>query len=190
MFGTSGKSGLALSGQERDPTAPSHRGWSSEELKFLIAHLTNYLTRTSNTSGLVKNAQQRPFFSEEAETSSAPPEASADLLQEHHPRKLHNRVVVRTAQCIVGMLLPHLDEIYTNRLRKKATDSTHPGHQLLPSGKRFRTIKSCTNRLRNGFFPRAVASITPATPPTAPSMTINQTDRHTCILHCLLHISV
>ncbi|XP_072884908.1 uncharacterized protein [Hemitrygon akajei] len=66
------------------------------------------------------------------------------------------------------MELPGLDTIYSSRLRRKAIsitrDTTHPGHSLsdpLPSSKRFRTLKARTNRLRNSFYPRAVASITP-----------------------------
>lgn len=79
--------------------------------------------------------------------------------------------VVKTAQRIVGTELPNLDTVYASHLHKKASniskDPTHPGHSLfvpLPSGKRYRAIKARTNRLKNSFFPRAVASITPYTP--------------------------
>ena len=53
------------------------------------------------------------------------------------------------------------------KARSVSTDKTHPGHTLfvpLPSGKRYRTLQARTTRLRNSFFPRAVASITPSTP--------------------------
>ena len=39
-------------------------------------------------------------------------------------------------------------------------DITHPGRhlfQLLPSGRRYRSIRTRTNRLKNSFFPKAVA---------------------------------
>ncbi|XP_059829769.1 uncharacterized protein LOC132396204 isoform X1 [Hypanus sabinus] len=76
--------------------------------------------------------------------------------------------VVKAAQRFVRMELPGLDTIYSSRLRRKAIsitrDTTHPGHSLfdpLPFSKRFRTLKTRTNRLRNNFDPRAVASIVP-----------------------------
>lgn len=59
----------------------------------------------------------------------------------------------RVDQRIVCTELPKLDSVYSNRIIKKAhnihRDCTHPGHFLfkpLPSGKRFRTIKTKTKR--------------------------------------------
>ncbi len=76
--------------------------------------------------------------------------------------------IVKSAQRIVGTKLPDLDSIYASRLYKKASniikDSTHPGNRLfepLPSGKRYRAIRTRTNRRRNSFIPRAVVCITP-----------------------------
>ncbi len=76
--------------------------------------------------------------------------------------------IVKSAQRIVGTKLPDLDNIYASRLYRKASniikDSTHPSHRLfesLPSGQRYRAVITRTNRLRNSFFPRAVACITP-----------------------------
>ncbi len=76
--------------------------------------------------------------------------------------------IVKSAQRIVGTKLPDLDSIYPSSLYRKASniikDSTHPGHRLfepLPSGKRYRAIRTRTNRLRNSFFSRAIACITP-----------------------------
>ncbi|KAI4899764.1 hypothetical protein NFI96_004022 [Prochilodus magdalenae] len=64
--------------------------------------------------------------------------------------------VVRTAQYITGVPLPNLLDLYTSRClrktRKILKDSTHPSHCLfpqLPSGRRFRSIKSRTSRLRD-----------------------------------------
>ncbi len=68
--------------------------------------------------------------------------------------------VVRTARHIVGGELPSLQDIYTRRCTRKARriikDSSHPSHRLLsllPSGRRFRSIRSRTSRLRDSFFP-------------------------------------
>ncbi len=64
---------------------------------------------------------------------------------------------------IVGGELPSLQDIYTRRCTRKARriikDSSHPSHRLLsllPSGRRFRSIRSRTSRLRDSFFPQAI----------------------------------
>ncbi len=66
--------------------------------------------------------------------------------------------VVRTARHIVGGELPSLQDIYTRRCTRKAwriiKDSSHPSHRLLsllPSGRRFRSIRSRTSRLRDSY---------------------------------------
>ncbi len=71
--------------------------------------------------------------------------------------------VMRTARHIVGGELPSLQDIYTRRCIRKARriikDSSHPSHSLLsllPSGRRFRSIRSRTSRLRDSFFPQAI----------------------------------
>ncbi len=71
--------------------------------------------------------------------------------------------VVRTALHIVGGDLPSLQDIYTRRCTRKARriikDSSHPSHRLLsllPSGRRLRSIRSRTSRLRDSFFPQAI----------------------------------
>ncbi len=74
--------------------------------------------------------------------------------------------VVSAAERVIGTLLPILSDIYTDWLQKKARhilkDPTHPGHHLfspLPSGRRYRLIKSRTNRLKYSFFPQAVRGL-------------------------------
>ncbi len=71
--------------------------------------------------------------------------------------------VVRTARHIVGGELPSLQDICTRRCTRKARriikDSSHPSHSLLsllPSGRRLRSIRSRTSRLRDSFFPQAI----------------------------------
>ncbi len=73
------------------------------------------------------------------------------------------KVVVRTARHIVGGELPSLQDIYTRRCIRKARRITknfsHPSHRLLsllPSGRRLRSIRSRTRRLRDSFFPQAM----------------------------------
>ncbi len=71
--------------------------------------------------------------------------------------------VVRLAERISGSALPSLQDIYLKRCKSRAAkilkDSTHPGNHLfclLPSGKRFRSMKAKTERLRRSFFPQAI----------------------------------
>ncbi len=68
--------------------------------------------------------------------------------------------VARTACHIVGGELPSLQDIYTRQCMRKAwriiSDSSHSSHglfSLLPSGRRLRSIRTCTSRLRDSFFP-------------------------------------
>ncbi len=76
---------------------------------------------------------------------------------------LYLQRVVRTARHIVGGELPSLQDIYTRGCTRKARriikDSSHPSHRLLsllPSGRRLRSIRSRTSRLRDSFFPQAI----------------------------------
>ncbi|KAK0134730.1 hypothetical protein N1851_029619 [Merluccius polli] len=71
--------------------------------------------------------------------------------------------VANIAQKIIGCPLPSLSTIYNSRCLSRARnilkDTTHPGFHLfnlLPSGRRFRSIRARTNRLRDSFFPIAV----------------------------------
>ena len=70
---------------------------------------------------------------------------------------------VRSAEMIIGAKLTTIQDPYTSRVRKWAgkitADPSHPGHilfQLLPSGRRYRTLYTKTTRHRNSFFPLAV----------------------------------
>ena len=71
--------------------------------------------------------------------------------------------VVRTAGRTVGCELPSLDQLYTDRTvarcAKIISDPSHPAHHLfqrLPSERQYRTIRACTSRFRDSFFPRAM----------------------------------
>ncbi|KAI4896218.1 hypothetical protein NFI96_025832, partial [Prochilodus magdalenae] len=156
-----------------------------EKVKFLGVHITNHLTRSSNTSYLCMRAQQRLYFLRKLKQAQLPQKllvnfyhSTIESILSHcmivwyssctvsERKDLHR--VVKVAGRIIGTDLPSLDSVYTSRLKKKASsisrDATHPGHclfDLLPSGKRYRAIRTKTNRLRNSFFPRAVVSTTP-----------------------------
>ncbi len=71
--------------------------------------------------------------------------------------------VVRTVRHTVGGELSTLQDIYIRRCMRKArriiSDTNHPSHglfSLLPSGRRLRSIRSRTSRLRDSFFPQTI----------------------------------
>ncbi len=69
--------------------------------------------------------------------------------------------VVRTARHIVGSEFPSLQDFYTKRCITKTRriikdSSSHSLLSLLPSGRRLRSIRSHTSRLRDIFFPQAI----------------------------------
>lgn len=91
----------------------------------------------------------------------------------------------------MGWNSPNLDTICASQLREKASsiirNSTHPGHslfELLPSSKWFRTIRSCTNRQRNSFFPRAVLPLPAQSQNKLQELWVHthtlRTETHTC----------
>ncbi|KAM9816508.1 uncharacterized protein ACBT44_010817 isoform 1-T1 [Syngnathus typhle] len=71
---------------------------------------------------------------------------------------------IRTAEKIIGINLPSIQDLYLSRTRNRArnisTDPSHPGcslFELLPSGRRYRARYAKTSRHRDSFFPQAVA---------------------------------
>ena len=71
--------------------------------------------------------------------------------------------VVKAAHHITRTELPSMEDLYTQRCRKNNNriikDPHHPSNklfQLLPSGRRYRSIRSRTTRLRDSFIPRAI----------------------------------
>ena len=67
--------------------------------------------------------------------------------------------VVKTASTVIGRDLPSLESLFQQRLLGRAIlishDSSHPANDLfdpLPSSRRFRSIKTRTNRFSSAFF--------------------------------------
>ncbi len=120
------------------------------------------------------SASLLPEKAEEVWNEPQNPQVLLHLHCGEHPDRLYHRLVwkqhrcflqrvVRTARHIVGGELPSLQDIYTRRCTRKARriikDSSHPSHRLLsllPSGRRLRSIRSRTSRLRDSFFPQAI----------------------------------
>ncbi|KAI3374360.1 hypothetical protein L3Q82_005961 [Scortum barcoo] len=131
--------------------------------KFLGVHISDDLSWTTNTASLAKKAQQRLYFLRKLKRASAPPPIMTTFYRGTIESILttcitvwggsytvHNRKalqhIVRTAERIIGVPLPSLQDLYTTRLTRKATtivnDASHPAHSLfslLPSGKRGAT---------------------------------------------------
>ena len=151
-----------------------------QSFKFLGVHISADLTWTTNTSALVKKAQQRLHFlrvlkKEQLSTSLLVTfyRSTIESLLTYAVSVWHSSCTVadrkrlqrvtNTAQKIIGNPLPSLTDIYNSRCLNRAKsiikDTTHPGShlfKLLPSGRRYRSIPARTNRLRDSFFPKAV----------------------------------
>ncbi len=130
--------------------------------KFLGVHITEDLTWSAHTDAVLKKSHQRLFFLRQLRKFGMSP----SILRSFHTCTVESKAlqrVVRTARHIVGGELPSLQDIYTRRCIRKArriiNESSHPSHRLfslLPSGRRLRSIRSCTSRLRDSFFPEAI----------------------------------
>ncbi|XP_051507888.1 uncharacterized protein LOC127414139 [Myxocyprinus asiaticus] len=148
--------------------------------KFLGVHITEELTWSIHTEAVVKKAHQRLFFLRRLRkfgmnrhiltrfyTCTVESILTGCITAWYDNSFALNRKalqrVVRTARHIIGGELPSLQEIYTRRCVKKARriirDSSHPSHglfSLLPSGRRYRSIRTRTSRLYDSFFPQAI----------------------------------
>lgn len=144
----------------------------SEDLKWM-----------SNTTATVKKAQQRLYFLRILKRNNL----SSELLKSFYhcciesvltycitawyvnctdkDRKSLSQVI-RSAERIIGLSLPPLDDIFRTRCLRRACgilkDETHPANHLftlLPSGRRYRATTARTSRLQNSFIPRAITEL-------------------------------
>ncbi len=155
--------------------------WSgSAGIKFLGVNITEDLTWTIHTQSVMRKAHQRLFFLRRLKKLGL----SSKILRQIYICSLESILtgcitagygnctalkwkalqrIVQTAQDIVGGELPSLEDIYTQRCVRKARkiirDSCHPSHELfllLPSGRRYRSIRTRTSRTRDSFFSQAI----------------------------------
>ncbi len=137
--------------------------------KFLGVTITEDLTWSAHTDAVLKKAQQRLFFLRRLRKFGMSPHilhsfytcTVESILTEQHQQQ--SQRVVQTARHTVGGELPSLQDIYTRRCMRKArriiSDSSHPSHglfSLLPSGRRLRSIRTRTSRLRDSLFPQTI----------------------------------
>lgn len=153
------------------------------EFKFLGIYIGEDLTWTANSTSILKKAQQRLYFLRILRKNNIETEllvsfyrCSVESVLSHgislwfsswtaaEMKQLQR--VINTAQRLTSYPLPSLKEIYDTPCLRRACsiirDPSHTGHhlfQLLPSGRRFRAIKTRTNRPKNSFYPRAVVAL-------------------------------
>lgn len=151
-----------------------------ESFKFLGVLISADLSWSINTSELVKKAQQQLHFLRVLRREHLNTQllvtfyrSTIESLLTYAVTVWHSSCteadrkrlqrVVNNAQKIIGCSLSSMSAIYNSRCISRARnilkDTTHPGFHLfnlLPSGRRFRSIRARTNRLRDSFFPKAV----------------------------------
>lgn len=150
------------------------------DFRFLGVQISDDLSWTSNILAVIKKAQQRLHFLRVLRKNNL----DQRLLLTFYRSSIESLLTyclsiwygsctaadrgrlqrtVKAAERIVGCPLPSLVDIYTTRCVSRAQsiikDNSHPATQLfelLPSGRRYRCIKTRTTRLKNSFFPRAI----------------------------------
>ncbi len=149
-------------------------------VKFLGVQITDSLTWTANIASLVKRAQQRLFCLRRMRRAHFPSPILSTVYKGIIESILTSCIsvwsgdckasdwrsvqrVVRTAEKIIGSSLPSIQDLAHNRCLSRAQnivkDPTHPHYglfTLLPSGKRFRSIRCRTVSFCKSFFLQAI----------------------------------
>ena len=150
-----------------------------DSFKYLGVNIHRDLTWSNHTTSVAKKAQQRLHGLRRLKRFGLRPKILTDFYRGTIESLLTGcftswygscttmdlkalRRVRRAAQHITGCKLPELKDLYTQRCLRRAQkiikDTTHPLNNmfsLLPSGRRYRTPKTRTSRLRNSFVPQA-----------------------------------
>ncbi len=142
-----------------------------ESFRFLGITISQDLKWDNHIDSIVKKAQQRLYFLRQLKKFNLPqahmtPFYSAVIesvlcssitvwfgsASKSDIRRLQQ--TVRTAERIIGVHLPSLQDLYNSRVKKWAgsiiTDPSHPGHNLFalhPSGRRYRSLCTRTSML-------------------------------------------
>uniref|UniRef100_A0A3Q3GD57 Reverse transcriptase domain-containing protein n=1 Tax=Labrus bergylta TaxID=56723 RepID=A0A3Q3GD57_9LABR len=148
--------------------------------KFLGVHISEDLSWTTNTTSLAKKSQEHLYFLRKLKRARAPPSIMCSFYRGTIESILTSCITVWLGSCtaanrktlqrtvkaaerIIGVPLPSLLDLYGTRLTRKATsivrDPTHPSHSLfslLPSGRRYRSLRAGSTRLGTSFFHQAV----------------------------------
>ena len=144
-----------------------------QHFKFFGSIISSNLKWELNVVNIVKKAQQRLYFLRRLRSFRLTTQVMLNfyravpifsitvwfgLITQKETLRLNR--VVKTASRIIGRDLPSFEILYQQRLLERATlisqDSSHPAHDLfepLPSSRRFRSIKTRTNRFSTSFSP-------------------------------------
>ncbi|KAI2646120.1 hypothetical protein H4Q32_023831 [Labeo rohita] len=153
-----------------------------DSFRYLGVHITRDLSWSCHINTVVKGARQRLYHLRQLRDFSLPSKVLRNFYSctiesiltgnittwfgngTMQDRRALQRVV-RSAECIIRTKLHDLHSIYNKRCwtkaRKIVKDLSHPNNglfSLLQSGKRFRSLKANTERLRS-FFPQAIRTL-------------------------------
>uniref|UniRef100_A0AAX7TII9 Biogenesis of lysosome-related organelles complex 1 subunit 1 n=1 Tax=Astatotilapia calliptera TaxID=8154 RepID=A0AAX7TII9_ASTCA len=153
---------------------------SVDSFRFLGTTITQDLKWEPTITSVIKKAQQRMYFLRQLKKFNLPTRTMMQFYTAIIESILTSSItvwytgatirdkqrlqrVVRSAEKVIGCRLPSLQDLYTSRTLRRAArisaDPSHPGHSLfdlLPSGRRLRSIRTRTSRHKNSFFPSAV----------------------------------
>ncbi|KAL0199448.1 hypothetical protein M9458_007988, partial [Cirrhinus mrigala] len=151
--------------------------------KYLGVHITQDLSWSWHINTVVKKARQRLYHLRRLRDFRLPSKVlrnfysctiesilTGNILTWFGNSTMQDRRalqrVVRSAERTIHTELPNLHSIYSRRCwtkaRKIVKDLSHPNNglfSLMRSGKRFRSLKANTERLRRSFFPQAIRSL-------------------------------
>ena len=180
-----------LQGEEH---APIHIGSAAVErvksFRFLGINISEDLSWTHHIGVITKTARQRLFFLRRLRKFGMDHKILTNFYHctiesiltggittwygnsTAQDRKALQRVI-RSAQRITRTELPSIQDIYSQRCRRKAkrivSDSSHPSHHLftlLPSGRRYKSLRTRTSRYKDSFYPQAIRMLNrPGKPP-------------------------
>ncbi len=183
-----------------------------ESFRFLGTTISQDLKWDNHIDSIVKKAQQRLYFLRQLRKFNLPQELLKQFYSAIMESVLCSSITVwfgsatktdirrlqrtvRIAERIIGAPLPSLQELYTSRVKKRAKkvtlDPSHPAHslfQLLPSGRRYRSLSTKTARHKNFFSPRPYPTWTTHNTPQYCTSVNNSSNLHLCIGH--MHSSV
>ncbi|KAK1784141.1 hypothetical protein P4O66_021149 [Electrophorus voltai] len=154
-----------------------------DSFRYLGVHISQDLSWSRHTSSLAKKARQRLYHLRRLRDFRLPSKVLRNFFtctiesiltgnitvwfgnSTKQDRQALQRVV-RSAERITHSELPDLQTTYYKRCQTKARkivkDPTHPNNRLfslLRSGRRFRSLKAKTERLKRSFFPQAIRAL-------------------------------
>ena len=152
----------------------------ADSVTFLGSTISKDLSWCNNTIGIIKKAQKRMYFLRHLKRFGL----SQAILTRFYRAVIEsvlsfsitvwfgrasqdeiNQIesVVKYASKLIGLNMPSIRSLYLSRSLRKSKrivqDEYHPANhlfELLPSGKRYRSIKTKTTRFNNSFYPQAL----------------------------------